>query len=425
MLPFFPLFFSFGRAGWRDFGGTLVMIAAFLPTYLWRFSIGPIPTTFLEVLWLITAALFLLRFRPSRAGWQDMAERARPWLLPCALLLVSGVVSVAVAPDIRASLGLFRAYLLEPIFFFLLLISLPDESLPRRAAQVLFLPGLVIAVSALLQPLFAPETLWEGTRATSFYPFPNAVGLLLGPIVLVMVGMVSMNGTWQFGRRPLLPPTWKDSAAPAVAAILMLAAIVAAQSEGAIIGVAAGLFTLGVLHQKGRMPAIIAAVVIAVLVLLVPQTRNLAAEKLLLRDWSGTVRRITWGETVEMLKDRPLTGAGLAGYPVVMRDYHKATAIEIFQYPHQIMLNTWSELGLLGLVAFGWILITFFRVSWAGLGDHEGRPYAGAAIAAMVALLVHGLVDVPYFKNDLAFLFWIIVALGTARALPKNEKRLA
>ena len=30
-------------------------------------------------------------------------------------------------------------------------------------------------------------------------------------------------------------------------------------------------------------------------------------------------------------------------------------------------------------------------------------------MATMVALLVHGLVDVPYFKNDLSVLFWLIV----------------
>jgi ASC-1-like (ASCH) protein len=33
------------------------------------------------------------------------------------------------------------------------------------------------------------------------------------------------------------------------------------------------------------------------------------------------------------------------------------------------------------------------------------------ALCGMAALLVHGLVDVPYFKNDLAILFWLIMAL--------------
>jgi len=31
---------------------------------------------------------------------------------------------------------------------------------------------------------------------------------------------------------------------------------------------------------------------------------------------------------------------------------------------------------------------------------------------AMVVLLVHGLVDTPYFKNDLSVLFWLIIGLG-------------
>ena len=32
--------------------------------------------------------------------------------------------------------------------------------------------------------------------------------------------------------------------------------------------------------------------------------------------------------------------------------------------------------------------------------------------ASMTALLVHGLVDVQYFKNDLAIFFWMLVALS-------------
>ena len=30
----------------------------------------------------------------------------------------------------------------------------------------------------------------------------------------------------------------------------------------------------------------------------------------------------------------------------------------------------------------------------------------------MIAMLVYGLVDVPYFKNDLAVIFWTLLALG-------------
>jgi hypothetical protein len=34
------------------------------------------------------------------------------------------------------------------------------------------------------------------------------------------------------------------------------------------------------------------------------------------------------------------------------------------------------------------------------------------ALAALIVWGVHGLVDVPFFKNDLAILFWLLIALG-------------
>jgi hypothetical protein len=33
-------------------------------------------------------------------------------------------------------------------------------------------------------------------------------------------------------------------------------------------------------------------------------------------------------------------------------------------------------------------------------------------MAAMVAIIIYGLVDVPYFKNDLSVLFWTILGLA-------------
>jgi hypothetical protein len=35
-------------------------------------------------------------------------------------------------------------------------------------------------------------------------------------------------------------------------------------------------------------------------------------------------------------------------------------------------------------------------------------------LLALVAVIVHGLVDVPYFKNDLSLEFWTLLALSWA-----------
>jgi hypothetical protein len=42
----------------------------------------------------------------------------------------------------------------------------------------------------------------------------------------------------------------------------------------------------------------------------------------------------------------------------------------------------------------------------------ESAKFLGLGIlGAFVVIVVHGLVDVPYFKNDLACLFWVLIAL--------------
>ena len=89
--------------------------------------------------------------------------------------------------------------------------------------------------------------------------------------------------------------------------------------------------------------------------------------------------------------------------------------LEIYLYPHNIFLNFWSELGLIGLLVFIWLwfkaglinLINYWRfktktsLAWLSWG------LAGAWLASFV----HGLVDVPYFKNDLALMFWLGLAV--------------
>ena len=52
------------------------------------------------------------------------------------------------------------------------------------------------------------------------------------------------------------------------------------------------------------------------------------------------------------------------------------------------------------LIGFVWLLVLAFR-------QKDTLPVQ----AALVALIGHGLVDTPYFKNDLSVLFWVLIVL--------------
>jgi len=380
----------------------MVVLPLFLPAYLLRFSVGPLPSTALEAYLGVLLLTFTIGFGLS--GWRDGWKQLAKWQMPIVAWLIVSLLACAWAPSIMGALGLWRAYVLEPLFVFMMLPILLVGERERRFFEyaIYGLVGWVTLwagfqfVTGLGIPHPWDVAISAGRRATGPFPFPNALALLVVPI-----------GAFAFARK-----YW------VVTMVAFLAALLA-RSDG---GVGALLIAcwvtafVGAQHAAPLRKWLIASAVVAVMVIgIVPQVRDPFVKLITFQDWSGRVRVWMWDESLQMLRDRPLTGAGLGGYPTVVAPYHGHAFIEIFQYPHNIVLNFWSEMGLLGLIVFGWILWT-----WICMGRITMRPYGMYAI--LVAILIHGLVDVPYFKNDLAIVFWILIWLSLQPALDEPKK---
>jgi len=400
----------------------LTLLPLILPLYTVRFHIGPLPTTLLEIfvivffiIWLSSllfpsslrrqgSSLDRLGWIPAFAGmtiWAGMTKSK--WFWPALLWLLAGLVGVFVAQDKIGALGLWRAYFLEPVVIFAMLLDLVRTEDDRRILlRSVCASVIVVAIWAIFQyltgigipkPWNAPPA---GIRATGPFPYPNALALFVVPVAALCFHFLIRKSR-------LLHRGWLISGF-----IGGLIATILAKSDGGLIALGAAIFVSLVLDKKLRRFAIAATLIGGMIIAFVPTLRRTAENQLLFKEWSGKVRLVMWDETRNMLRDHPLFGVGLGGYPDGIKPYHKATWMEIFQYPHNILLNLWSETGLLGVVAFGWILVTWIRMSQA---NTSVRPYS--ALVILTAILVHGLVDVPYFKNDLAIAFWVLVILTT------------
>ena len=161
-------------------------------------------------------------------------------------------------------------------------------------------------------------------------------------------------------------------------------------------------FTL--LFTRYRAIVISLLVLLFAVALLLQPTRDVV----LLQDTSGEVRRAMWQGTIELLQDRPLFGAGLANFSNVYNEYKLDRHVELLLYPHNIILDFWVELGLAGVI---WLVVVLGRFFVRGVRDKKHRHNI-IIMTGMIAMLVYGLVDVPYFKNDLAVIFWTLLALG-------------
>jgi len=87
-------------------------------------------------------------------------------------------------------------------------------------------------------------------------------------------------------------------------------------------------------------------------------------------------------------------------------------------YPHNFFLNFYLETGLLGFVSMVGLLALFYK-KIRDLARTKFLYLATPLAAGMLMIILHGLVDVPYFKNDLSVLFWLVYALPNLAFLRK------
>src|SRR3989339_175106 len=397
---FFGLVLLFLIATWRNPRRAIFLLFACLPAYLLRLDVFGMPTTLLE--WMLGMAMLAWLTDPVRQKIDGSFLRG--WRLPLFLFFLASLVGFFVAPDKLVALGIWKAYVIEPVFFFLLVrISLRWYDDAQTVVMALGCGAAVVAAFAIFQSVtgLGIPIPWDvERRVTSVYPYPNAVGLYVGPIILLGLAALSRGVKERIPSRIFF---W------ILVLGLCVAAVIFSQTEAVWGAVPAAVLVLMIgLFPRLRLLAVPLALAGILVMLAVPALRT----KALLHDYSGEVRRKQWTETAEMLKDRWAFGAGLSGYPAVMAAYHVFPEIEIFQYPHNIFLNIWSEFGLLGFLVLAmltWRVLRLYRKA-----DRERSPMLWltfGCVAALVEMFLHGFVDVPYFKNDLALLTWGIFAL--------------
>ncbi|MFA5813093.1 MAG: O-antigen ligase family protein [Patescibacteria group bacterium] len=429
---------------WLRFRLSLFFLFLLLPTYLIRFNIGPLPTTLLEaMIWIIIAVWIVKRFQISNFRFQIL--RHKILFIGSFIFLVAATASIFTSVDVRAAAGEWKAFYIEPFLIFIILITTINNQQSTTKSLIfnlqslilfaLILSGLATSLLAIYQHFtgfMVPYAFWENGnafRVTGWYGFPNAVGLFLAPIVPIALYLLIQSFQRLKKRNwKLETGNWLTLVSSFLFLISSPLAIIFAKSTGGLAGLAAGIALLLFFYKKTRLITII-LLASGLLTLALLPAYNPIKKELTLQDRSGQIRLSIYQETWQFLKDNPIFGAGLASYKEKIIPYHTAVngeGIEIFHHPHNIFLTMWVGLGLTGLVGFLLIMVWFFKTGIIGvlkikrLKDCKIKDNTSSfqsfnlsifLLASMTAIVVTGLVDSPYIKNDLAILFWLLPAL--------------
>ena len=303
----------------------------------------------------------------------------------------------------------FRVVVFESALFYFLLRAIPlDKRHLWRIVEALILAAAIVSLIGLYQYFFTSDVITaEGVRRIhGVYGSPNNLGLFLGRIAPILAAVALFGGSLR--RRAIycligLP----------VALCLYLT-----YSRGAwLLGLPAAFIFFGLI--RGRRTLLIALLVILVIALsLLPLigTERLAS---LFDTQSGTtfLRLKLWQGSLNMIRDHPLFGVGLDNFLYQYRTRYvlpEAWEELDLSHPHNIVLDYWTRLGILGVIAIAWLQFAFFKKAlrlYRQLADRDLKALLLGLMASMVAFLAHGLIDNSYFLVDLAFVFCLTLGV--------------
>jgi O-antigen ligase len=239
----------------------------------------------------------------------------------------------------------------------------------------------------------------EPKRALAVFEYPNAFALWLTPLL-------AFGLPFLFDRE--FKPGWFK-----FLYLLGFGGLLFNLSRGGWAGFAAAVVVFALSYQNKKVLKYLVALLIplAIVIYILPNLRY----RLILPfkgDKSTLSRFSLWHTAESMLKTSPILGKGLYGFRTLYDKFNTDQLTPAYDYPHNVVLNFWVETGLLGLITFLLICAWAFIGGLRNKGSPDRGPYQLGLALFIVALLVHGLIDVPYFLNVLALEFWMILALA-------------
>ncbi len=215
------------------------------------------------------------------------------------------------------------------------------------------------------------------------------------------------------------------------AALIPLAAAVATFSKGALLlGLPVGLGVVllgGAWRSRRRWPVwlLLALVVAGGLGLLVLFRTPRFADLFNFEAGTSFFRLKLWRGALNMALDHPLLGVGPDNFLYAYRTRYVLPSgwQELnLSHPHNVLLDLWTRLGLVGVAAGLFSLGVAFVAGW--LGFVRGQPAAGddrtsplpvwplmlGLLGGLAGGLAHGLIDNSLFLPDL--MGWFVAAQG-------------
>jgi O-antigen ligase len=406
----------------------LLAVIITLPFAGARFFVLGVPIYMPELMVIIASTLFVwIQCRTDTLRIQKL-----PILIVVSIMLLCvGLLSSAIFNGLTlVQLGIIKSWFFFPMLFAWLVFQISHQPKNSVVAKIddsffivrktLFVWYATLALASLIALVyfFQGDLTYDG-RLRAFYLSPNYLALFLFPGVFL--GWYFIMQTLDSRLRGNDTMYQLILSGVVFSWIMLCAALYLTLSYTVIISSILGFFTVLFLTSKRsyflRTALIIFCISIVSLFLLL-QTHNQKLDDIIhLNERSSLASRLMiWQASTKMIGNHTFFGIGPGNFQTTYLAYQQYFPPYLewaVPHPHNLYFSFWLQTGIIGLVGFIMLIIVWARnIPGASITDTKKAPVKWTLLGILITLLYVGLLDTPYFKTDLAYSFWLLIALG-------------
>ena len=195
--------------------------------------------------------------------------------------------------------------------------------------------------------------------------------------------------------------------------------------SGFIIGLSLFLVLKLILSKNKLLNVVKILALVSITVIFIFSFREIIFNRIYGDDSGSAESRIPMMEIgYEVIKPNPILGVGINNYTVVMEKYDPTGLTYLYKHPvHNIYLHLAAEIGIPGLIAFLWFIITLYvyALKYLKKSNEFFVNQTLGILMGITALLVHGFVNSATIATNPYILFWVYA--GLIFAIPNIEQK--
>lgn len=385
---------------------------------------APFSKSISEIAIILAIVLWASRKIANKDYTLAKTELNIPFLIFVAAMIPSLFVSNYTALSIKA---FFTKMLKFVVLYFVIVESINTKSKLKDLFIMTLISAALIMADGLFQYYFSGVDVlhWPGYPSfkarplndsegffrgfpTACFPFPNDLAawilLVLLPVACATLfglkknSMSYLTGFVSFGLFYLFFLT---------------------KTRGAWLALAVSTLYIAVLKKRLWL------IILLVLIIAIPFVFKMEMAQYMFAFGSLGDRFGMWGTGVEIFRNHPIIGSGLNTFFANFKEYRD----DEFKgkkgsYAHNCYLQMACDVGILGLGAFAWLMISYFISIKRNLGAIKDVFYNsilwGLSIGVF-AFLIHSFFDTNLYSLNLATLFW--TAIGVSQGIVRTLRQ--